>query len=228
MKFGICCALVVLAGVSSSASASLMGSLSTPSSGGLVGGGRYAHNPPPPNAEGFIVSWNVSQNPGGTWHYNYTFSNSSGEGLTPAVSHFILQLSANITPQDLFNFNGNFMNAEFGTFGDGPSNPGIPSGQSIFGVKINTTSEEGTVSKVSFDSTRQPMWGDFYAKGGSNNFVYNVDLGVTVANVNDFNSTPKGTDGRDLAKILVPDTIPAPSAAGLILLAAASAGRRRR
>lgn len=195
------------------------GSLSTPAGSGLTSGGGWV--------SGYMVSWNITPNGNGTWHYEYTLSNASGGALTPENSHAIFQLSSDIEASDLLNFTGNFDEAEFGTFGPAPSNPGFPTGESIFGVKIDFTNGNG-VTFIEFDSTRQPMWGDFYAKGGSSSFVYNTDLGVAVANPNDFLNPALDAGGNPLFKILVPDTIPAPGAAALLALAGLTACRRRR
>ena len=113
-----------------SASASLIDFLSTPA--GIVGGMSYTS---------FRVEWEITQNPNGTYHYVYDFLDAAQGTLTPEVSHVILELSDNITKSDLFNFVGvgvEVDDVEFGSFSDSPSNPGFPTGESIFGVKLNT------------------------------------------------------------------------------------------
>lgn len=194
------------------------GSLSTPSGSGLISGGGWTG--------GYMVAWDITQNMNGTWHYEYTLSTAAGGPLTPASSHAIFQLSENIEESDIFNFDGNFDDSEISTFGPHPSNPGFPTGESIYGIKIDFT--DGGVTFIEFDSTRQPMWGDFYAKGGSSSFVYNTHLGVEVVNPNDYLGTPMNVTGAPLHKILVPDTIPAPSGLAVLGLAGLAAARRRR
>jgi hypothetical protein len=202
------------------ANAGLIGSLTT--GDGLVGGGNWQGSP---DDDGFKVSWDVSQNPDDTWRYTYTFTNEDGEELSPETSHFIIQLSDNISEDDLFNFSGDFGDIEFGTFGEGAGNPGFPGGESIFGVKINM---EGDQLTVTFDSNRFPQWSDFYAKGGATSFVYNEDIGVEVANLNDYNGVPVDEFGNELAKVLAPDTIiPEPASLSLIAVAMLFALRRR-
>lgn len=225
--FGIAVVALGAGLISSAASAGVIysGSLTTPASGGVVGGGSYSHVPPPANAEGFTIAWEVSQNMDGTWHYEYTMLDAAGGNLNPAVSHAIFQLSENITPGDLFNFGGNNQQITYGTFGPAPSNPGIPG--SIFGIKIDTDGMSPTV--LSFDSNRQPMWGDFYTKGGSSSFAYNVSFGVAVANLNDYANPPVDASGAPLFKILVPDTIiPTPGSIALVGFAGLAMARRRR
>jgi hypothetical protein len=218
----LACVAVVLVGVP--ASASLIDYRSTPDSSGLHGENPWA---PVPTGEGFRVDWIISQNPDLTWHYQYSFSKQNGELLTHRTSHFIIQLSEDIEEEEIFNITGDVSGWDFDTHGPSSGNPGFPPGESIFGIKFELT---GAQSVVEFDCTREPMWGDFYAKDGGNPqaFVYNTDLGVPVANPNDYNGIPVDATGATLHKVLVPDTIPEP--ATLILMALGSlafAGRRR-
>ena len=53
-----------------------------------------------------------------------------------------------------------------------PGNPGLPS--NVYGIKIEEPDIEGTTWTLMFESLRVPVWGDFYAKGGSSNFAFNV------------------------------------------------------
>lgn len=184
-----------------SAFASLVGSLSTPAGSGIVGGGNWT---PEPTGQGYQIEWDISQNGDGSWRYKYILSDQGGDPLSPATSHIIFQLSENILPSDLFNFAGDISMIVFGDFGPASANPGFPAGESIFGVKFDLA---GNQRIVEFDSNRQPMWGDYYAKGGSSSFAYNTDLGVAVANANNYLDTPVDALGRPLHKILVPDTL---------------------
>lgn len=217
--------LAVMAGAAIASSAATAhaytGSLSTPAASGMVSGGNWSVS-----NGGFEIAWDVNQNPDGTWNYHYTLSRVAGAQLTPGASHAVFQLSSNITSEEIFNFGGNYGEAEFGTFGPHPSNPGFPTGLSIFGIKIDFAGSG--VTTISFDSTRQPMWGDFYAKGGATSFVYNTDLGVPVANANDYWATPVDANNNPLFKILVPDTIPAPGSIALVALGGLMISRRRR
>jgi MYXO-CTERM domain-containing protein len=198
------------------------GSLST-ASGGVIGGGNYTLA-----NGGFAITYNASLNPNNSWTYTYTITRQNmAQLLMPRGSHIIIELSRSAGAADIFNFNGPTESVEFGTFGPAPGNPGFPTGQSIYGLKINYDSDVAPQT-VSFDSFRAPRWNDFYAKGGSNSFAYNTSLGVAVANAEDFLNPPVDANGGALFKILGPDTIPAPGAAALLALAGLTASRRRR
>jgi hypothetical protein len=114
------------------------------------------------------LDWEVSDNPNGSWHYKYTFNIEP----SPETSHFILELSLGVSATEIMNLTAedSFGSIEVNTFGPAPSNPGIPG--SIFGVKIDETT--GNPLIINFDIFRDPVWGDFYAKGGSTSFAYNA------------------------------------------------------
>jgi hypothetical protein len=181
---------------------------------------------------GYRVTWEITQN-GSVWHYEYTFSKADGSALVKETSHFIIALSENIVEGvDVYNFTGDVdpeALPEFGTFEAGNENPGFPAGESISGIKINLA---GAHTVVGFDSTRAPMWGDFYAKDGKTgdlwNYAYNTDLGVTAANATQYWNPAVDGDGTALYKVLVPDTIPEPATLALLGLGGLTLLRRRR
>ncbi|HOK94758.1 MAG TPA: PEP-CTERM sorting domain-containing protein [Anaerohalosphaeraceae bacterium] len=160
--------------------------------------------------EGLTVSWVVSPNEDGSWHYAYTFTNGDGGVLTMRVSHFIISVSDNLTAEDVFSFSGDVEKWTIGTFGPAAGNPGFPQDKTMWGLKLDL---QNTQLAAEFDSFRAPMWGDFYAKDGGNpkNYAYNTDFGTAVANPNAYWQTPVDMDGNPLFKVLVPDTIPEPA-----------------
>ena len=140
----------------------------------------------------FTVSWDI-ENVGGShpYHYTYTFSGSDGD-LSKAISHAILQVSDVANASD-FTFTSTDTVEGPITFGDmGNSNPGIPG--DIYGVKLDDLSD-GTVV-FDFYSTKDPIWGDFYAKDGVDNnqgektdvYAYNTGFGVDPTGASSFDN----------------------------------------
>jgi len=221
------CVLILFVSVlPQTASANLADVRSTYLGGGLEAGGNWASAP---DGEGFQIAWEITQGYTGLWHYRYTLLNESGDGLTPEASHTIFELSTNITSEDLFNFSGDIQSVEFRTFGEAPSNPEFPDGEDIFGVKFDLTGDQ---CLIEFDSTRQPMWGDFYSKGGGGShpsYVYNISLGTPVELPNSYLTPPVDVAQNPLHKILVPDTVlPEPATVALLALGTLTIRRRRR
>ena len=201
------------------ADASVIGSLST-ATGGVIGGGNYSAT-----AGGFAIHWNITQNMDTTWTYIYSFTNAAGQPRTgPGVSHIVLELSENFTPADLLSVGSGIQTTTFGTFGPHPSNPGFPTAQTLSGVKFDVNA-----ATISFNTTRAPMWGSFYTKGGSSSYAYNADINGPVVNRQQYWTPAVDASGSPLDMILVPDTlIPSPGPLALAGLAGLVATRRRR
>jgi len=183
-------ALMVTAVHGEPASAALyVGGVSNPQAGGdglMVTGGNWL-------TAGATLDWEVDDLGGGLWHYKYTFNTNS----SPETSHFILELSLGVTERDILNLDvtDQFGDVEVSFFDPGPGNPGLL-GQ-IFGIKIDET--VGNPLIIEFDIRRAPVWGDFYAKGGSTSFAYNAGfLAADPAN--------PPANGSLLDHILRPDT----------------------
>ena len=144
-----------------------------------------------------VLEWTVDDttNPG-YWTYSYLFNVEMKD-----ISHFILEVSETFTRENLISQSGGYtMDPSAPTWydGQGNSNPGIP--QALFGIKWED------VDALSFSKTivsdRGPMWGDFYAKDGT-------DLGEWVYAYNaGFGQDPgdKSLDSDPEGWILVPNT----------------------
>jgi hypothetical protein len=196
--------IVMLCMAALNVQAGLDDSLST-TNGGLVSGGNWANN-------GFTVLWVVNQVSPDKWNYQYTFKTAAGEGLSPEVSHFIISVSADLTADEVFNFTGDldvegFEVVELKKHSPGAGNPSMP-GDIFWGLKIELN---GAQTAVAFDSTRAPMWGDFYAKGGPDSYACNTSFGVAVLDPHDYDNGAVDANGNALFKVLVPNTIPEPA-----------------
>ncbi|MHC5117973.1 MAG: hypothetical protein ACYSQY_13100 [Planctomycetota bacterium] len=212
MKQTIGLVMAVLA-VGFSVSAGLVDSVSTPF--GLTASGQW-------QTDGFQVAWDISPNGDRMWRYRYEFTKPAGASLKKDVSYLIIQVSDTMTAQDI---SGGWVPGWYET--GSPSTPGLP--RAIWGVKVELDDH----NSFSFDSTRAPMWGDFYAKGGTSqqgtvwNVVYNSDFGVWVSNANDYDQTPVDAWQRLLYKVLVPDTIPEPPTMIILALGAVLLRKRK-
>ncbi|MFW5868212.1 MAG: PEP-CTERM sorting domain-containing protein [Armatimonadota bacterium] len=120
------------------------------------------------------LSYVVSQNPDLTWHYEYTLSVPEA-----GISHFILELTPGALVGD-FTYDvvageNTWTDDFYTTHNSGPGNPNMP--EAVYGVKWEWNAVDGGITEVfSFDSTRVPVWQDFYAKcGGQNvNTIWNT------------------------------------------------------
>lgn len=123
----------------------------------------------------FMINWNITQSDG-LWTYDYILT----PGSSPGLSHWILEVTKGAfttdNPQDWIpGKNGN-------------SNPGLPN--EFFGIKL------GSGTTFSITTPNAPVWGMFYAKGGSDSAVWSNALNgtnpFTSNNVNDYIVRPNG------------------------------------
>lgn len=158
---------------------------------GLTGTGQFL-------AQGFTIAWSITPE-AGALRYTYTTT-----GYAP-LSHLILELSSGCIgcrhSECIWDIN--VPHVEFSSdWGPGPGNPYFPPGATIYGVKFDDL--HGYT--ISFLSDRNPVWGNFYAKKGTDG-AWN--LGLEPAN-------------RDSDNILYfiprPDTYVIPEPGTLLLL----------
>ena len=185
--------ILVIFAAQSMATISYNGSLSS-SDGGLMGVGAWTD---PGVSE---IFWEVTQNEDLSWHYEYVLSVPDTES---EISHFILEVSPTFTANDIFNENGAFNQIEIKNHLEtSPGSPELP--QDIYGIKFDDT--YGNLLSIDFDSTRAPVWGDFYAKGGRNISQQVWNTGLTFVDPDDLPG-----NGSINNHILVPDSIPEPA-----------------
>jgi hypothetical protein len=186
-------ALALIAAPMVSASAQVWG---TSAEGNLTGARTGSQIITGGNWSGFSMSWEIVLN-GNVWSYAYTFTSPS-----PDISHLILGLTDTCTSAVANNclFNVNYGGQSegsytFGIWSSGSGNPGFPEGEqySFWGVKFDeTVPANGGVLTITFDSDRAPVWGDFYAKGGTESFAYNRDLGQNSNDILGYIARPDG------------------------------------
>ncbi len=188
------------------------------SSGSMTGGGGGIAATGSWDNSSTEITWNVTQNADLTWHYQYVFDVPKKD-----LSHIIFEVSDTFSEVDFLGPG----DAHLKTWYDqGKSNPGLPA--PLYGLKF---AGSGLSTTVEFNSTRAPMWGDFYAKDGKEKVAKHEKIDVYAYN------TSFGVDTTDF-KIAVPDTAnvepppdvvtPLPGAVLLGLLGLSAAGLRLR
>ncbi len=157
---------------------------------------------------GFKISWAITPNfSGNYWKYQYTLDS----GKDPQISHWILDLSDDCIGTDGGQAAGEECvvrlspegKTEFKSFSESGGNT-LPA--TIGGVKFDFgPAGEDLDITISFLSLRSPVWGDFWAKGGSGSTAYNLGLtDHSSTNKMDFIARPNGEGGP-------PQEVPEPS-----------------
>jgi hypothetical protein len=110
----------------------------------------------------FSISWDISYDLDAMiWHYEYNLSVTKKD-----ISHFILEVSDSAQQTDFMNItiNGSSASVEDPNTWTSAGNQALPN--SFYGIKFN---EGGSSVTYSFDSTNDPVWGNYYVKGGVDN-----------------------------------------------------------
>jgi len=146
------------------------------------------------------LSWEVDDttNPG-YWTYSYEFNVTSA----PGISHVIVEVSGT----DIYiDSNSTTAGYDLSTYSGGSGDPGWPANETITAIKWEGVSGEGTW-KWTVVTDRAPMWGDFYAKGGSDSYAYNEGFTYNLSGSDRYIGITDGANSvGDHFYALVPDT----------------------
>lgn len=201
---------------------------------GLTNGGGSGY-------DDLMLTWSIAEQANGTFDYSYLISGF----VSPVLGHAIIELSADC----ITNAGANCVtNAKVGTLtadtpavfalGDwcygssgnpgvhcqGNGNVGLP--KDIIGVEF-TNLPGSTMVVLTFNSTRGPVWGDLYLKGGQQ-YVYNQGNGrhATDSNPLDFIARPDPAGADPIPETPEPGGFGLASG-GLALLGACALRRRK-
>jgi len=147
---------------------------------------------------GFEISWVISED-AGVFTYRYTISGDSGVDLSKDLSHWILEVTDPSSSSDFTITTGfpSFSNDSPKTFTPGGSNPDMPG--NLFGIKWDAPDGSMTFT-VSFDTAKDPVWGDFYAKDGTLDKIFatawNLGFGTDPTDSNFTNWIPTPDNGE--------------------------------
>lgn len=187
-----------------------------PEGEGLIGGLTGTDGWSSDENNGFAISWDINFD-GTDYTYKYTISGEGGKALSKELSHWILEVTnpSKLIDFDIVDLYPSISDGPdwFYSSGDDPqgSNPYMPSA-GIYGIKWDSSA-----SSFSFNTDKDPVWGDLYAKDGKENIegdlvaatVWNLGFGTEPVAGGDFtNWVPRPNGG----------SAPVPEPATMLLL----------
>jgi hypothetical protein len=170
---------------------------------GITAVGCYTTSCAHGGPNGLELEWTITPSANG-WVYEYTFSGLGNLDLGKRISHLLLQVSETFSLSNIsgLTINGSSVTpdgvSDWGA-GQGNSNPGIPY-DSLYSIKIPNV-VDGNIT-FEFTSDRQPIWGNFYLKGGNDSWAYNSGFltppSSTMPNFEGYIPTPDTTGGQQV------------------------------
>ncbi|MCL2700571.1 MAG: hypothetical protein FWE88_02625 [Phycisphaerae bacterium] len=159
-RVGIAAVVLAVLVVSNASAVTYTGTLSV-AGGTLTGTGDWAAGPTT-----FIYTVDDVTTPG-FWHYEYVLT-VPPDVESGNIQHLIIGLTCGLSAGSLVNVNGDLHKVEwFENKGDNKEMP-----QDLYGADFQAIGEDLTLT-VSFDTKSNPVWGDFFARGGQQNTIWN-------------------------------------------------------
>jgi len=154
---------------------------------------------------GSTLSWTVDTGIPGDGIVSYSYTVTVAEVPAAGISHMNVATSKNFTEDDFLT--SSWTDVEIGLLEVNSGSSSMPS--AITGIKFDDLPDTKSFT-ISFTSTRMPVWGDFYAKGGDSNELWNTGFGTAAEESNTadthYDPTDPPSSGSIRDHLLIPDS----------------------